>query len=118
MRLPATASEDELLGLVAELNADDAIDGMLVQLPLPGGIDEARVIRAVEPVKDVDGLHPVNAGLLLAGTPTLVPGTPLGVLALLDEYGVELQGANAVVVGRSDIVGKPAALLLLTGTRP
>ena len=113
LRLPADTSEGDLLALVAELNADDAVDGILVQLPLPDGIDEGRVIRAVDPVKDVDGFHPVNAGLLLAGTPGHVPGTPLGVLALLDEYGVELQGANAVVVGRSDIVGKPAALLLL-----
>ena len=113
LRLPATTSEEELLALVAELNADDAIDGILVQLPLPGGIDERRVIRAVDPVKDVDGFHPVNAGLLLAGSPAHVPGTPLGVLALLDEYEVELQSANAVVIGRSDIVGKPAALLLL-----
>ena len=113
LRLPASTSEEELLALVAELNADDAIDGILVQLPLPGQIDEGRVIRAVDPVKDVDGFHPVNAGLLLAGTPGHVPGTPLGVVALLDEYGVELEGANAVVLGRSDIVGKPAALLLL-----
>jgi methylenetetrahydrofolate dehydrogenase (NADP+) / methenyltetrahydrofolate cyclohydrolase len=113
LRLPASTSEQELLALVAELNADDGIDGILVQLPLPDGIDEGRVIRAVDPVKDVDGFHPLNAGLLLAGTPAHVPGTPLGVLALLDEYGVELKGANAVVVGRSDIVGKPVALLLL-----
>ena len=113
LRLPEETSEEELLDLVAELNADDAIDGILVQLPLPGRIDEGRVIRAVDPVKDVDGFHPVNAGLLLAGTPAHVPGTPLGVLALLDEYDVELEGANAVVIGRSDIVGKPAALLLL-----
>ena len=113
LRLPADTSEAHLLALVAELNADDAVDGILVQLPLPEQIDEGRVIRAVDPVKDVDGFHPVNAGLLLAGTPGHVPGTPLGVLALLDEYGVQLRGANAVVVGRSDIVGKPAALLLL-----
>ena len=113
LRLPASTSEEELLGLVAELNADDAIDGILVQLPLPAGIDAGRVLRAVDPVKDVDGFHPVNAGLLLAGTPAHVPGTPLGVLALLDEYKVELEGAHAVVIGRSDIVGKPVALLLL-----
>jgi methylenetetrahydrofolate dehydrogenase (NADP+)/methenyltetrahydrofolate cyclohydrolase len=113
LRLPAATSERELLDLVAELNADDAVDGVLVQLPLPDGIDEGRVIRALDPVKDVDGFHPLNAGLLLAGTPAHVPGTPLGVLALLDEYGVELKGANTVVIGRSDIVGKPAALLLL-----
>ena len=113
LRLPEETSEEELLALVRELNADTEIDGILVQLPLPGQIDEGAVIRAVDPVKDVDGFHPVNAGLLLAGTPGHVPGTPLGVIALLDEYGVELKGANAVVIGRSDIVGKPAALLLL-----
>jgi methylenetetrahydrofolate dehydrogenase (NADP+) / methenyltetrahydrofolate cyclohydrolase len=113
LRLPTETTEDELLAFVRELNSDDAIDGILVQLPLPEQIDEGRVIRAVDPVKDVDGFHPVNAGLLLAGTPGHVPGTPLGVLALLDEYGVELKGANAVVIGRSDIVGKPVALLLL-----
>ena len=113
LRLPVTTSEEELLALVRELNADDAIDGILVQLPLPGQIDEGRVIRAVDPIKDVDGFHPVNAGLLLAGTPGHVPGTPLGVLALLDEYGVGLEGAEAVVIGRSDSVGKPVALLLL-----
>jgi methylenetetrahydrofolate dehydrogenase (NADP+) / methenyltetrahydrofolate cyclohydrolase len=113
LRLPTETTEDELLAFVRELDSDDAIDGILVQLPLPEQIDEGRVIRAVDPVKDVDGFHPVNAGLLLAGTPGHVPGTPLGVLALLDEYGVELKGANAVVIGRSDIVGKPVALLLL-----
>jgi methylenetetrahydrofolate dehydrogenase (NADP+) / methenyltetrahydrofolate cyclohydrolase len=113
LRLPAETAEAELLGLVAELNADDAVDGILVQLPLPDGVDEARVIRAVDPVKDVDGFHPLNGGLLLAGTPGHVPGTPAGVLELLDAYEVELQGAEAVVIGRSDIVGKPAALLLL-----
>jgi methylenetetrahydrofolate dehydrogenase (NADP+)/methenyltetrahydrofolate cyclohydrolase len=113
LRLPQETSEAELLELVGELNADDAVDGILVQLPLPEQIDEGRVIRAVDPLKDVDGFHPLNAGLLLAGTPGHVPGTPLGVLELLDEYGVELQGANAVVLGRSDIVGKPVALLLL-----
>jgi methylenetetrahydrofolate dehydrogenase (NADP+)/methenyltetrahydrofolate cyclohydrolase len=113
LRLPATTSEQELLALVAELNADAAVDGILVQLPLPEGIDESRVIEAIDPLKDVDGIHPLNAGFLVAGTPAHVPGTPLGVLALLDEYDVELTGVNAVVLGRSDIVGKPVALLLL-----
>ena len=113
LRLPATTTQEELLALVAELNADDAVDGILVQLPLPDGLDERRVINAIDPLKDVDGIHPLNAGLLLAGTPGHVPGTPLGVLELLDEYDVELQGANAIVIGRSDIVGKPVALLLL-----
>jgi methylenetetrahydrofolate dehydrogenase (NADP+)/methenyltetrahydrofolate cyclohydrolase len=113
VRLPAETTEEELLALVAELNADDGVDGILVQLPLPAHVDESRVIRAVDPVKDVDGFHPLNAGLLLAGTPAHVPGTPAGVLELLDEYDVELEGAEAVVIGRSDIVGKPVALLLL-----
>ena len=112
-RLPSETSEDELLELVAELNGDDAIDGILVQLPLPDHIDEARIIRAVEPIKDVDGFHPFNAGHLYLGNATHVPATPLGVMTLLEEYDVELQGANAVVVGRSNIVGKPMAMMLL-----
>jgi methylenetetrahydrofolate dehydrogenase (NADP+) / methenyltetrahydrofolate cyclohydrolase len=112
-KLPHTISEDELLAEVADLNAEDAIDGILVQLPLPEHIDEARVIAAVEPVKDVDGFHPFNAGLLYLGRPTHVPATPLGVMALLSEYRIPLDGARAVVVGRSTIVGKPVAHLLL-----
>jgi hypothetical protein len=82
LRLPASTSEEELLSLVAELNADDAVDGILIQLPLPDGLDEGRVINAIDPLKDVDGIHPLNGGLLLAGTPAHVPGTPLGVLSL------------------------------------
>jgi len=113
LRLPATISQEELLRVVAELNADDSIDGVLVQLPLPEGLDEPSVIRAVAPVKDVDGFHPVSAGQLLGGVPTFVGATPLGVLELLREYDVPLLGAHAVVIGRSQIVGKPAALLLL-----
>jgi methylenetetrahydrofolate dehydrogenase (NADP+) / methenyltetrahydrofolate cyclohydrolase len=112
-RLPSETPEDELLRLVAELNGDDAIDGILVQLPLPDHIDEARVIRAVEPIKDVDGFHPFNAGHLYLGNPTHVPATPLGVMTLLAEYDVELRGADAVVVGRSNIVGRPMAIMLL-----
>ena len=113
IRLPADTTEEKLLELVAQLNTDDAVDGLLVQLPLPEQIDERHIIHALDPVKDVDGIHPFNAGLLVGGTPGHVGATPLGVLALLDEYKVELQGANAVVIGRSDIVGKPVALLLL-----
>ena len=113
VRLPASTSEEGLLALVAELNADDLVDGILVQLPLPPGVGEARILRAVEPIKDVDGFHPTNAGQLLAGEPTYVPATALGVMALLEEYEIELRGANAVVIGRSGIVGKPTALLLL-----
>ena len=112
-RLPKDASQEAVLGLLAELNADDAVDGILVQLPLPDRLDENRVIRAVEPVKDVDGFHPFNAGQLYLGEPTHVPATPLGILALLDEYEVQLEGARAVVIGRSEIVGKPTAHLLL-----
>jgi methylenetetrahydrofolate dehydrogenase (NADP+)/methenyltetrahydrofolate cyclohydrolase len=112
-RLAAKTTEDEVLDLVGQLNGDDAIDGILVQLPLPEVVDEALVIRAVEPIKDVDGFHPFNAGHLYLGRPTHVPATPLGVMRLLGEYDVELEGAEAVVVGRSDIVGKPMAMMLL-----
>ena len=112
-RLPDDCSEEELLEIVRELSADDEVDAILPQLPLPEGIDEARVIRAVDPAKDVDGFHPLNAGQLYLGQPTLVPATPRGILALLDEYRIPLDGARAVVVGRSDIVGKPVAHLLL-----
>jgi methylenetetrahydrofolate dehydrogenase (NADP+)/methenyltetrahydrofolate cyclohydrolase len=113
IRLAAQTSEDELLQQVRQLNADDAIDGLLVQMPLPSHIDEGRVIRAIDPVKDVDGLHPLNAGQLLLGEPAHVGATPVGVMALLEKYDVPVSGARAVVVGRSDIVGKPVALLLL-----
>lgn len=113
LRLPAATSQDEVLRLVAELNADPEVHGILVQLPMPGHIDEAAVTRAVLPVKDVDGLHPVNAGYLYLGTPLHVPATPAGCLELLDAYGVGLQGREAVVIGRSELVGRPAAMLLL-----
>jgi methylenetetrahydrofolate dehydrogenase (NADP+)/methenyltetrahydrofolate cyclohydrolase len=112
-KLPTETPEGELLAILAELNADDSIDGILVQLPLPEGLDEARVIAAVDPVKDVDGFHPLNAGQLYLGRPTHVPATPLGIMALLAEHRIGLEGARAVVVGRSDIVGKPIAHLLL-----
>jgi methylenetetrahydrofolate dehydrogenase (NADP+)/methenyltetrahydrofolate cyclohydrolase len=113
IRLPEETSEDDLLDRIAALNADDAIDGILVQLPLPEHVSEVRVIRAVEPVKDVDGFHPLNAGQLYLGRPSLVPATPIGIMALLAEYDIPIEGARAVVVGRSDIVGKPVAHLLL-----
>jgi methylenetetrahydrofolate dehydrogenase (NADP+)/methenyltetrahydrofolate cyclohydrolase len=112
-KLAHSISEEEVLEEVAELNADDAIDGILVQLPLPDHIDEAGVIAAVDPAKDVDGFHPFNAGQLYLGRPTHVPATPLGVMTLLAEYEIPLDGARAVVVGRSTIVGKPVAHLLL-----
>ena len=113
LKLPADTPEDELLAAIAEVNADDGIDGLLVQLPLPAHLDENRVIEAIAPEKDVDGIHPVNAGRLYLGRPTLVPGTPLGIMRMLDEYEIPLEGAHAVVVGRSAIVGKPIAHLLL-----
>ena len=113
LKLPTDLSEDELLATIAELNEDDAVDGLLVQLPLPDHIDENRVIEAISPAKDVDGIHPINAGRLYLGRPTLVPGTPLGIMRMLDEYEIPLEGARAVVVGRSAIVGKPMAHLLL-----
>jgi len=112
-RLPATASEADVLALVADLNGDDDVDGVLVQTPLPVQIDEARVMRSIEATKDVDGLHPFNAGQLFLGRPTFVGATPLGVMRLLGEYSVPVAGARAVVVGRSLIVGRPLALLLL-----
>ena len=112
VRLPETTSEAEVLEVVAGLNADDAVDALLVQLPLPKGIDEATVIRALDPNKDVDGLHPLNAGELMLARPRIVPATARGVMAILAEYRVELDGARAVVVGRSEIVGKPVAQLL------
>jgi methylenetetrahydrofolate dehydrogenase (NADP+)/methenyltetrahydrofolate cyclohydrolase len=112
-KLPERISEEELLEVVAELNGDDSIDGVLVQLPLPEHIDEAAVIGGVEPIKDVDGFHPLNVGQLYLGRPTLVSATPLGIMVLLSEHRIALDGARAVVIGRSDIVGKPIAHLLL-----
>src|SRR3954454_15149638 len=112
-RLSTETREDELLELVEELNADDSVDGILVQTPLPPQIDEARVMRSLDPVKDVDGLHPFNAGQLFLGLPTLVGATPVGVMRLLAEYKIPIAGARAVVVGRSLIVGRPLAMLLL-----
>jgi len=111
-RLPADTSEDKLLGLIDEMNKDADIDGILVQLPLPKQIDEAAVIQAIAPEKDVDGFHVVNAGLLATGQRGMVPCTPLGCLLLLQDYLGDLSGASAVVLGRSNIVGKPMAQLL------
>jgi methylenetetrahydrofolate dehydrogenase (NADP+) / methenyltetrahydrofolate cyclohydrolase len=111
--LPEDTTEEALLALVEELNTDSRVTGILVQLPLPEQIDEERVIRTIDPVKDVDGFHPVNAGFLLQGSPTLLPATPAGIMELLDAYQVPLESARAVVVGRSNIVGKPVSLLLL-----
>ncbi|HEY0013800.1 MAG TPA: bifunctional methylenetetrahydrofolate dehydrogenase/methenyltetrahydrofolate cyclohydrolase FolD [Allosphingosinicella sp.] len=112
-RLPADTREAELLALVGALNADARVDGILVQLPLPAGIDERKVIEAIDPAKDVDGFHPINAGRLAVGEEALAPCTPLGCLMLLKERLGDLSGLEAVVIGRSNIVGKPMAQLLL-----
>ena len=112
-RFPADTPESEVLELLADLNADDGVDGILVQLPLPEHMDEPTVLRAVDPTKDVDGFHPLNAGLLYLGEPFLTPATPSGVMVMLAEHGVELKGKEAVVIGRSEIVGKPMAMMLL-----
>jgi methylenetetrahydrofolate dehydrogenase (NADP+)/methenyltetrahydrofolate cyclohydrolase len=111
--LPSDTTEDELLRLVDQLNADERVTGILCQLPLPEQIDEDRIIRSIAPIKDVDGFHPFSAGHLLQGSPTFVAATPAGIMEILREYEVELSGARAVVVGRSNLVGKPMALLLL-----
>ncbi len=113
VRLPAAIDEDELLATVARLNADPAVHGILVQLPLPDHVDERRVIESVDPSKDVDGFHPVNAGRLLIGLPGLVSCTPAGIIELLRFHNIPLAGRHAIVIGRSNIVGKPMALLLL-----
>ena len=114
--LPSSTTEAQLLGLVHALNLDQRVDGILVQLPLPQGIDASRVIEAIDPAKDVDGLHPVNVGLLAQRRPRLRPCTPYGVMMLAAEYGITMRGLRATVVGASNIVGRPMALeLLLAG---
>ena len=111
--LPATTPESELVGLIDDLNRRNEVDGILVQLPLPPAIDSKRIIERIDPAKDVDGLHPVSQGRLLAGASGLRPCTPIGIMRLIDETGFDPKGSNAVVVGRSLLVGKPVALLLL-----
>ncbi|MFL5972303.1 MAG: bifunctional 5,10-methylenetetrahydrofolate dehydrogenase/5,10-methenyltetrahydrofolate cyclohydrolase [Gaiellaceae bacterium] len=112
-RLPAETSQEELERLVGELNADEGVDGILVQSPLPDHLDEEAAVRRLDPGKDVDGFHPENAARLYMGQPRFVPATPVGIMRLLQEYDVPLEGARAVVVGRSLIVGKPMSMLLL-----
>lgn len=112
-RLPADTSQPELLALVAALDWDESVDGILVQLPLPAHLDEGQVLRAIAPEKDVDAFHPENVGRLLLGQPRYLPCTPAGIMALLKKYGIDPAGRHCVVVGRSNIVGKPMAALLL-----
>ena len=111
--LPESTSTSELLDLIVSLNARTDVDGILAQLPMPAGVDETAIIEAIDPAKDVDGFHPVNAGKLAMGRPVFVPCTPAGIIELLDDNGIELRGTNACVVGRSQIVGRPMAQLLL-----
>ena len=110
---PATSTTDDLLRLVDQLNKDNAVDGILIQLPLPSQVDTKRVLEAVDPAKDVDGFHPINLGRLVSGRPGLVACTPAGCMEILRRNQIPIEGANAVVLGRSDIVGKPMALLLM-----
>jgi methylenetetrahydrofolate dehydrogenase (NADP+)/methenyltetrahydrofolate cyclohydrolase len=113
IEFPEDITEDELLKKIDELNADDKVNGILVQLPLPSGINEEKVIERISPDKDVDAFSPANVGGILVGKYSFLPCTPAGIMALLDHYGIEIEGKNCVVVGRSNIVGKPMALLLL-----
>lgn len=112
IRMPATVSEDVLLGKVRELNGDPELDGLIVQLPLPDHISEDKVIETISPDKDVDGFHPVNVGRMAAGLPSFVSATPAGIIELLKRYNIPLKGAECVVVGRSNIVGRPVSILL------
>ena len=115
-KLPQTTSQNELLALINVLNLDDSIDGILVQLPLPAHIDTTSVLEAIWPQKDVDGFHAENVGKLVSGLDGFVPCTPLGIMRILKEYGIDVAGLNAVVIGRSNIVGKPMASLLLNAS--
>jgi len=110
--LPGSTSQTELVSLIKDLNEDDDVDGILVQLPLPGGLDGEGAVEAIDPAKDVDGLHPFNLGLLMLGRPGLRPCTPSGVMRVLDHYGIGTAGARAVIVGRSFLVGRPLAMIL------
>ena len=111
--LPIDTGEEALLALIEQNNADPAVNGILVQLPLPGHMNKDRVLEAISPAKDVDGFHPYNIGKLLTGTPLFEPCTPLGIMALIDSTGIDIEGKDAVIVGRSNIVGKPMAFMLL-----
>ena len=118
LRFPAEISQDELLKRIAEINLNDDIDGLIVQLPLPEHIDEDAVINAIDPKKDVDGFHPENVGRMMLGLPTFLPATPYGILRLLSEYGIQTKGKHCVIIGRSNIVGRPLANLLSLKDEP
>ena len=112
LAFPDTVTEEELLGQIEKLNNDDSVDGVIVQLPLPGHIDESKVINAISPLKDVDGFHPENVGRMILGEDAFLPATPYGILLLLEHYGIETSGKHCVILGRSNIVGRPMANLL------
>lgn len=112
LRFEEMISEKELLDVIAKLNSDDDIDGIIVQLPLPKHIDEQKVIESIHPGKDVDGFHPINVGKMMLGLPAMLPATPAGIICLLEEYNIETKGKNCVIIGRSNIVGRPLANLL------
>jgi len=118
IRLDADAAEEVVLGKIAELNKDEDVDGILVQLPLPKQISEEKVIYAIDPEKDVDGFHPVNVGKMVQGLPTFIPATPYGILLMLEHYNIETKGKHAVVIGRSNIVGRPISILLNRNAYP
>ena len=118
LRLEATISENRLLNLIDDLNNDADVDGILVQLPLPKHISDEKVINAIHPSKDVDGFHPVNVGKMVQGLPTFISATPHGILLLLEHYKIETRGMNAVVIGRSNIVGRPMSILLSANSQP
>lgn len=118
IRLEETVSEKELVAAINDLNSNDDIDGILVQLPLPAHINEEKIINLVDPKKDVDGFHPLNSGKMLQGLPTFIPATPYGIMLLLEHYKIETSGKHAVVIGRSNIVGRPISVLLSQNTNP
>ena len=118
VKLPETITEDELLNKVDELNNDQNIDGYIVQLPLPSHIDSQKILMAVDPAKDVDGFHPTNFGKMALNLPTFISATPYGIMELLERYNVETQGKNTVVIGRSDIVGRPVSILMSRKSNP
>ena len=118
IRLVDTISEAELLDTIRELNNDDDVDGILVQLPLPDSISEQKVIDTIDPSKDVDGFHSINVGRMVQGLPTFIPATPYGIMLLLEYYQIDTKGMNAVVIGRSNIVGRPMSILLSAATTP
>ena len=118
IRLPGTVSEAELVAAIEQLNTDEDIDGILVQLPLPKQISEAKIINLINPDKDVDGFHPMSVGKMVQGLPTFIPATPYGILLMLQHYNIETKGKHAVVIGRSNIVGRPMSILLSRNTYP